>query len=180
MKAKSLNIIFVSVTLLIAGCIKPFIPTGMDSMESLIVIEGDIIQNDTTRITVSRSLGVNEEGGVDYISTSTVWVESEKEFDIASALAGCSPAWMALVAEALSDGAVKLGLKRELSYHYIATLFEGMGAVLKSEHPAILKDKVMSPGGTTAAGYAKLEEGQVRDSFIKAMEASYEKAKSLS
>lgn len=59
------------------------------------------------------------------------WVESEKEFDIASALAGCSPAWMALVAEALSDGAVKLGLKRELSYHYIATLFEGMGAVLK-------------------------------------------------
>jgi hypothetical protein len=78
MKAKSLNIIFVSVTLLIAGCIKPFIPTGMDSMESLIVIEGDIMQNDTTRITVSRSLGVNEEGGVDYISTSTVWVESEK------------------------------------------------------------------------------------------------------
>ena len=66
------------------------------------------------------------------------WVESEKEFDIASALAGCSPAWMALVAEALSDGAVKLGLKRELSYAYIATLFEGMGEVLKHEHPAIL------------------------------------------
>ena len=108
------------------------------------------------------------------------WVESEKEFDIASALAGCSPAWMALVAEALSDGAVKLGLKRELSYAYIATLFEGMGEVLKHEHPAILKDKVMSPGGTTAAGYAKLEEGQVRDSFIKAMEASYERAKNFS
>lgn len=108
------------------------------------------------------------------------WVESEKEFDIASALAGCSPAWMALVAEALSDGAVKLGLKRELSYAYIATLFEGMGEVLKNEHPAILKDKVMSPGGTTAAGYAKLEEGQVRDSFIKAMEASYERAKNFS
>lgn len=108
------------------------------------------------------------------------WVESEKEFDIASALAGCSPAWMALVAEALSDGAVKLGLKRELSYEYIATLFEGMGEVLKNEHPAILKDKVMSPGGTTAAGYAKLEEGQVRDSFIKAMEASYERAKNFS
>ena len=78
MKAKSLNIIFVSVTLLIAGCIKPFIPTGMDSMESLIVIEGDIMQNDTTRITISRSLGINEEGGIGYINTSTVWVESEK------------------------------------------------------------------------------------------------------
>lgn len=108
------------------------------------------------------------------------WLESEKDFDIASALVGCSPAWMALVTEALSDGAVKLGFKRALSYQYIAALFDGMGAVLKSEHPAILKDKVMSPGGTTAAGYAKLEEGRVRDSFIKAMEASYEKAQNPS
>ena len=54
-----------------------------------------------------------------------------------------------------------------------------MGEVLKNEHPALLKDKVMSPAGTTAAGYAKLEEGKVRDSFIKAMQASYERAKGL-
>lgn len=107
------------------------------------------------------------------------WLESEKELDIATGLAGSAPAWIALVAEALSDGAVNLGMKREITYQYIATLFEGVGEVLKSEHPAILKDKVMSPAGTTAAGYAKLEEGKVRDSFIKAMEASYERAKSL-
>ncbi len=123
-----------------------------------------------------------KETAIDILSVigQCFWVESEKEFDIASALAGCSPAWMALVAEALSDGAVKLGLKRELSYQYVAALFEGMGEVLKNEHPALLKDKVMSPAGTTAAGYAKLEEGQVRDSFIKAMEASFERAVSLS
>jgi len=107
------------------------------------------------------------------------WLESEKELDIAMGLAGCAPAWMALVAEALSDGAVNLGLKRELSYPIIAALFEGMGEILKHEHPAILKDKVMSPAGTTVAGYMKLEEGKVRDSFIKAMEASYERAKKL-
>jgi len=106
------------------------------------------------------------------------WLESEKELDIATGLAGSAPAWIALVAEALS--AVNLGMKREITYQYIATLFEGVGEVLKSEHPAILKDKVMSPAGTTAAGYAKLEEGKVRDSFIKAMEASYERAKSFS
>ena len=94
-------------------------------------------------------------------------------------LAGCAPAWMALVAEAMSDGAVKLGLKRELTYPMIASLFEGMGEVLKQEHPAVLKDKVMSPAGTTVAGYAKLEEGCVRDSFIKAMEAAYERSKAL-
>jgi len=108
------------------------------------------------------------------------WLESEKELDIATGLAGCSPAWIALVAEALSDGAVNLGMKREITYQYIATVLEGVGEVLKTEHPAILKDKVMSPAGTTAAGYAKLEEGKVRDSFIKAMEASYERAKRFS
>ncbi len=108
------------------------------------------------------------------------WLESEKELDIATGLAGSAPAWIALVAEALSDGAVNLGMKRDISYAYVAALFEGVGEVLKSEHPALLKDKVMSPAGTTAAGYAKLEEGGVRDSFIKAMEASYERAKGFS
>ena len=108
------------------------------------------------------------------------WLESEKELDIATGISGSAPAWIALVAEALSDGAVNLGMKRDMTYQYVATLFEGIGEVLKSEHPAILKDKVMSPAGTTAAGYAKLEEGKVRDSFIKAMEASYERAKGFS
>ena len=108
------------------------------------------------------------------------WLESENELDIATAIAGSAPAWVALVAEALSDGAVKLGLKRELSYKYVAQLFFGVGEVLKTEHPALLKDKVTSPNGTTIAGIAKLEEGGVRDSFIKAMEAAYKKAKKLS
>ena len=118
---------------------------------------------------------------IEILSTigSCFWLESEKELDIAMGLAGCAPAWMALVAESLSDGAVNLGLKRELTYPFIAALFEGMGEVLKHEHPALLKDKVMSPAGTTVAGYAKLEEGGVRDSFIKAMEAAYLRAKGL-
>lgn len=110
---------------------------------------------------------------------SCFWLESEKELDIAMGLAGCAPAWVALVAEALSDGAVKLGLKRDISYQFVAALFDGMGEVLKHEHPAVLKDKVMSPAGTTVAGYAKLEEGRVRDSFIKAMEAAYLRTKEL-
>ena len=107
------------------------------------------------------------------------WLQSENELNIATAIAGSAPAWIALVAESLSDGGVKCGLGREISYKFISKLFEGMGEVLKNEHPAILKDKVMSPGGTTAAGYARLEEGKVRDSFIKAVESSYEKAKKI-
>jgi len=107
------------------------------------------------------------------------WLESENELEIATGLAGSAPAWIALVAEALSDGAVNLGLKRDITYKYIAALFEGVGTVLRDEHPALLKDKVTSPNGTTIAGIAKLEEGRVRDSFIKAMKASYEKTKEM-
>ena len=107
------------------------------------------------------------------------WLESENELDIATGLAGSAPAWLALVAESLSDGAVNLGLKRDITYQYIAALFEGMGIVLQDIHPALLKDKVTSPNGTTIAGIAKLEEGKVRDSFIKAMRASYEKTQGI-
>ena len=108
-----------------------------------------------------------------------IWLSSEKELDIATGIGGSAPAWMALVAEALADGAVNLGLPRAVSYEYVAALMDGMGALLGEEHPALLKDKVMSPGGTTAAGYAALEEGGVRDSFIKAMEACYRRSLEL-
>jgi pyrroline-5-carboxylate reductase len=107
------------------------------------------------------------------------WLKSEKELDIATGIGGSAPAWIALVAEALSDGAVKLGLSRDISYKYAAYMLEGTAELLKEEHPAILKDKVTSPGGTTAAGAAKLEEGKVRDAFIKAMQACYDKTQNL-
>lgn len=106
-----------------------------------------------------------------------LWLRSEKEIDIATAVAGSGPAFLALVAEALSDGAVKEGLKREDANILVRGLFEGFVPLLENSHPALLKDAVMSPGGTTAAGYSALEEGKVRDSFIKAITKAYERAK---
>jgi len=58
-------------------------------------------------------------------------------------------------------------------------LFSGCATLLKNEHPAVIKDKVTSPAGTTAYGYAKLEEGRVRDSFIKAINSAVDRAKEL-
>lgn len=106
-----------------------------------------------------------------------LWLGSEKEIDIATGVAGSGPAFLALAAEALSDGAVKEGLKREDANVLVRGLFEGFSPLLNENHPALLKDAVMSPGGTTAAGYAALEEGKVRDSFIKAVTKAYERAK---
>jgi len=108
---------------------------------------------------------------------STLWVDTEKELDIATALAGSGPAYLALIAEALADGAVKQGLKRADAMTLMRGLFDGFGSLIQEIHPALLKDGVMSPGGTTAQGYAALENGGVRDSCIKAVEAAFLKTR---
>jgi len=108
------------------------------------------------------------------------WLGSEKEIDIATALAGSGPAYLALMAEALADGAVKQGLKRDDAMAIMRGLFSGFGELVQEVHPALLKDGVMSPGGTTAAGYAALEAGNVRAACIDAVEKAYEKAVKLS
>jgi pyrroline-5-carboxylate reductase len=109
----------------------------------------------------------------------TLWLNSEKEIDIATALAGSGPAYLALIAEALADGAVKQGLKREDAMATMRGLFAGFGTLIQEIHPSLLKDGVMSPGGTTAAGYGALEDGNVRASCMDAVEQAYEKAKLL-
>ncbi|MDR0408445.1 MAG: pyrroline-5-carboxylate reductase [Campylobacteraceae bacterium] len=97
-----------------------------------------------------------------------LWVESEKELDIATILAGSAPAFLALVAESLMDGAVKEGLKRDDAFTLIKGLFEGFAELLeKYSHPAFIKDAVMSPGGVTAKGYAALEKHKVRSAFME-------------
>ena len=106
----------------------------------------------------------------------TLWLSSEKEIDIATALAGSGPAYLALIAEALTDGAVKQGLKREDAMAVMRGLFHGFGTLIQEIHPALLKDSVMSPGGTTAAGYSALEKGGVRSSCMEAVEKAYERA----
>jgi pyrroline-5-carboxylate reductase len=107
---------------------------------------------------------------------TTLWLGSEKELDIATALAGSGPAYLALIAEALADGAVKQGLRRDDAMTVMRGLFGGFGELIQNEHPALLKDGVMSPGGTTAAGYAALEEEGVRNAMMKAIAQAYQRA----
>ena len=79
--------------------------------------------------------------------------------DAASAVSGCGPAFAAIFAEALSDAAVACGVPRDKAILYSAQMIKGTAElILSGEHPAILKDKVCSPGGTTIAGVSALEE----------------------
>jgi pyrroline-5-carboxylate reductase len=109
----------------------------------------------------------------------TLWLSSEKELDIATALAGSGPAYLALIAEALTDGAVKQGMKRSDAMTTMRGLFGGFGTLIQDIHPALLKDGVMSPGGTTASGYGALEDGNVRASCIDAIAQAYKRATEL-
>jgi len=99
----------------------------------------------------------------------TFWVDSQKEVDIATAIAGSGPALLTLVAESMMDGLVKEGMKRPDAIAITNSLFKGFAPLITSNHPALIKDAVMSPAGTTAAAYGALEEGAVRSSFIKAV-----------
>ena len=110
----------------------------------------------------------------------TIWVNTENQLDIATAVAGSGPAFLALIAESLADGAVKAGLERHISTQLVQGLFSSVSSLLENNHPAIIKDSVMSPNGTTAQGYAKLEEAGVRDAMIKAVQSAYDKANEIS
>ncbi len=92
------------------------------------------------------------------------------KMDASTALCGSGPATFALVLEAITDGAVAMGLPRAEAQMMAAQTMRGCsGLVLNGEHPAILKDKVSTPGGCTIGGLMVLEEGAVRGSIARSV-----------
>ena len=100
------------------------------------------------------------------------WLAHEEDFHAATALSGCGPAFIALIAEALADTAVSRGLTRAVAQRLTAHTIMGTGELLKSLNPAILKDKVSSPHGVTIQGVLALEQAGVRGGVVKAMQAA--------
>lgn len=107
-----------------------------------------------------------------------VQVGSKAEFDAAGIISGCAPAFLALVAESLSNAAVRGGVRAKDAHELVGGVFASLTALLGSAHPALLKESVCSPAGTTIEGVAKLEELGVRSAFIQAVAASLNKQKS--
>lgn len=108
-------------------------------------------------------------------------VINEELMDAVTGLSGSGPAYMFLILEALADAGVRTGLARTVALKLAAqTCFGAAKLVLDTEeHPAILKDQVTSPGGTTIAGLEVLEKGAVRGIIINAVQAAAERSKEL-
>lgn len=105
----------------------------------------------------------------------------ERLIDAGSAVAGCGPAFACLFAEALADGGVECGLPRAQAMKLALQMLAGTAQLLlqENEHPAVLKDAVCSPGGTTIAGVHALEKGGFRAAAIDAVKAAYDKTIAL-
>lgn len=101
--------------------------------------------------------------------------------DAVTGLSGSGPGYVAIVIEALADGGVAAGLPRATALQLALQTVRGTAELLLQSglHPAQLKDRVTSPGGTTITGIARLEEAGLRSALIEAVRAASDRSREL-
>jgi pyrroline-5-carboxylate reductase len=99
----------------------------------------------------------------------------DADFDEATAIMGCAPAYVALAVEALADAGTTAGLEPGLARELVVETTAGTAALLRARHPADVRRAVASPGGSTEAGLEALEREGARGAFEAAVTASLER-----
>lgn len=114
-------------------------------------------------------------------STGVAEEVSEKLMDAVTGLSGSGPAYLYTVIEALADGGVLKGLPRATALRLAAQTALGAARMVleTGKHPAVLRDEVTSPGGTTIAGLAALEAAGLRDALISAVRSAADRSAEL-
>lgn len=105
----------------------------------------------------------------------------EKQQDAVTAISGSGPAYLFFVVEAMIEAGVHLGLPRTTATELVVQTVVGSAKLLREtgDHPTVLRERVTSPGGTTAAAIRQLEDHKVRAAFITAIEAARDRSVAL-
>lgn len=105
----------------------------------------------------------------------------ESYLDAVTAISGSGPAYFALLAEAMIEAGILLGLSREVSTELVIQTMLGSAKLLRDEHmhPVELREMVTSPGGTTTRAIKVLEQSGVRAAFLNAIQAAMERSQEL-
>lgn len=114
-------------------------------------------------------------------ATGRVLTLPESYLDAVTAISGSGPAYLFFVVEAMIEAGVHLGLPRDVATELVVQTMLGSAKLLREtgEHPTVLRERVTSPGGTTAAAVRQLEEHKVRAAFLVAMEAARDRSRAL-
>ena len=110
-----------------------------------------------------------------------LFVDDERFLDIATAISGTGPAYVFLMMEALIDAAVHLGFSRKDARQLVVQTIRGAAIYAQRQivHPAELRNRVTSPGGTTAEALYQLEKGSFRTIMSKAVLAAFQRSVAL-
>ncbi|HVD17042.1 MAG TPA: pyrroline-5-carboxylate reductase [Propionibacteriaceae bacterium] len=114
-------------------------------------------------------------------ATGRVITVPERYQDAVTAISGTGPAYLFFVVEAMIEAGVHLGLPRDTATELVVQTMLGSAKLLREtgEHPTVLRERVTSPGGTTAAAVRQLEDHKVRAAFLGAMEAARDRSRDL-
>jgi pyrroline-5-carboxylate reductase len=114
-------------------------------------------------------------------ATGQVAIVGEKYQDAVTAISGTGPAYLFFVVESMIEAGVHLGLPRHTATDLVVQTMYGSAKLLKEtgDHPTVLRERVTSPGGTTAAAIRVLEDHKVRAAFLGAMEAARDRSSDL-
>lgn len=114
-------------------------------------------------------------------ASGLVFSVSESAMDAVTGLSGSGPAYVMLVIEAMADGGVRMGLPRDMALQMAAMTVMGSAKMVleTGKHPAVLKDQVCSPAGTTIEAIARLEAGGLRHALIDAVSVATLRSREL-
>lgn len=114
-------------------------------------------------------------------ATGQATIVPEKYLDAVTAISGGGPAYLFFVVESMIEAGVHLGLPRQTATELVVQTVYGSAKLLKEtgDHPTVLRERVTSPGGTTAAAIRVLEDHKVRAAFLGALEAARDRGRAL-